>query len=186
MKGWLKLLAWFVFAGLVGIAGWRGADVPFHQQWPLYEALRNTAAIIFAVVGAWLAIVYPERLKVSLRKQAATTGRGNENGQRVVALMAPIVNSTFILAAVLLVGLAAPLLRGLPVVVENLALCRGLSYALLTSLTLWQLWTVVLTLVPASEVTDRASRDHALQNTAADVFSNTVPREKAPRDGDHH
>jgi len=51
-------------------------------------------------------------------------------------------HSTFILAAVLLVGLAAPLLGCLPVVLQNLAICRGLSYGLLTDLTLRQLWTV--------------------------------------------
>lgn len=51
----------------VGTGYYFGKNVPFHEQWPLYEALRTTASIIFAVVGAWLAIIYPERLKFSLR-----------------------------------------------------------------------------------------------------------------------
>lgn len=178
MKPWFKWLAGVVFAALVALASWRGTHVPFHEQWPLYEALRNTAAIIFAVVGAWLAIVYPERLKLSLRHRADDAAAAHQDGRRVVTLMAPIVHSTFILAAVLLVGIAAPLLRGLPLVVENVAICRGASYGLLTALTLWQLWTVVLTLVPASEVSTQASRDEALRKTAGAVFSGAKPRPK--------
>jgi len=30
------------------------------EQWPLYESLRNTSAIIFGVMGAWLAIICPD------------------------------------------------------------------------------------------------------------------------------
>ena len=40
-----------------------GNNVAFEKQWVLYEALRSTASIIFAVAGVWLASVYPYRLK---------------------------------------------------------------------------------------------------------------------------
>lgn len=46
-------------------AGYFGRHITFALQWPLFEALRTTASIIFAVVGAWFAIIYPERLKKS-------------------------------------------------------------------------------------------------------------------------
>lgn len=48
---------------MIGVAWYLGANIRFEEQWVLYEALRTTASIIFAVVGVWLAIVYPERLK---------------------------------------------------------------------------------------------------------------------------
>lgn len=106
----------------------------------------------------------------------------HEDSRRVVTLMAPIVHSTFILAAVLLVGIAAPLLCSLQVVLQNLAICRDVSYGLLTALKLWQLSTVVLTLVPASQVTTQANRDEAMRKTAAAVFSGAKPRAKRPGD----
>lgn len=168
----LKAIALISSMALVLLSAWRGSSVPFHEQWPLYEALRNTAAIIFAVIGAWLAIVYPERLKVSLRGGVSAPDKP-ENASRVVALMTPVVHSTFILAAVLLVGIAAPLIRTVAAVQANVAACRGASYALLTALTLWQLWTVVLTLVPASEVTDQANQEDAIRRTASSVLSRT-------------
>lgn len=170
MKPFIRNLAVLASVIMIGIATIRGSVVPFQDQWPLYEALRNTAAIIFAVIGAWLAIVFPERLKLSLRSGEATAD-DLANGQRVHTLMAPIVHSTFILAAVLAVGIAAPLIRDLEFVREHVEFFRGLSYGILTTLTLWQLWTVVLTLVPASEVSTQVTRAAAKQKTVAAVTS---------------
>jgi uncharacterized membrane protein len=85
-----------------------GKSIPMSQQWPLYEALRTTASIIFAVVGAWLAIIYPERLRMSLRND----GGGSETGgSRIGVLLFPAVHSTCILCVILISGLALPLLK---------------------------------------------------------------------------
>lgn len=180
----VKNISLFASAAFVIFAAWRGSTVTFHDQWPLYEALRNTAAIIFAVIGAWLAIVYPERLKVSLRGGSRNAqGSGvSENGQRVVTLMAPIVHSTFILAAVLAIGIVAPLIRELQFVREHVEIFRGISYGTLTALTFWQLWTVILTLVPASEVTTKVKQDEAVRRTVSSVLSSTRRTQKSEKD----
>jgi len=138
----------------IAAGGWYGQTVPFSEQWPMYEALRTTAAIIFAVIGAWLAIIYPERLKLSIRDpQRASESDGRGMGK----LFTPVVNSTAILCIILVVGVAAPILKrhdvGIP-----LEVIRGCSYGLLVALTIWQLWTVILTLVPASNM--KALLDH--------------------------
>lgn len=115
----------------------------------MYEALRTTAAIIFAVIGAWMAIIYPERLRLSFRATGddAAHGQADDSGE----LFTPVVNSTCILVIVLAVGTIAPLLKahGLP---GPIALWRGLSYGFLMALTLWQIWTVLLTIDPADRV----------------------------------
>ena len=70
----LSVLAWLLSTAMVVVALWYGRKIPFVEQWPLYEALRTTAAIIFAVVGlgspssirtdfACLSIVRAKRLK---------------------------------------------------------------------------------------------------------------------------
>lgn len=130
-----------------------GRAVPVSEQWPLFEALRTTASIIFAVVGAWLAIIYPDRLKFSFRGGDAPRG----NGAKFTALMTPVVHSTAILAAILVIGVAAPILRRVPFLLEHVEVCRGVAYVLLTALTEWQLVTVLLTLFPAHLI--KASAD---------------------------
>lgn len=151
----LLILLWLV---AVGVGFVYGKQVPFSEQWPLFEALRTTSAIIFAVVGAWLAIVYPERLRLSL-----SSNNGLEQGKspnNIGILLSPAVNSTAVLCIVLLVGVVAPLLKRSDFVGLHLLECRGASYALLIALTLWQAWTVILTLVPADLILSRANQEN--------------------------
>ena len=148
-----KALAVIGTGGLIGLAGWRGGSIPFAEQWPLYEALRNTAAIIFAVIGAWMAIAYPERLRMSLRPESEDGARKAMADQRgITSLLTPIIHSTAILGCVLAIGVIAPILKTFLIIVEHAPFWRAVSYATLTTLTLWQLWTVVLTLIPADTV----------------------------------
>lgn len=144
-----RLVAWLVALAAVAAGVWFGRVVPFAEQWPMFEALRTTAAIIFAVIGAWMAIIYPDRLRLSLRNPDETSASKESSG--LGKLFTPVVNSTAILCCILLIGAAAPVMKRLPLPVE-IEWLRGASYGLLVALTLWQLWTVVLTLVPASMI----------------------------------
>lgn len=144
----LRLLGWAVALAAVTAGAWYGRAVPFAEQWPIFEALRTTAAIIFAVIGAWMAIIYPDRLKLSLRDPGAKV-KGELSGMG--KLFTPVVNSTVILCIILIVGALAPILKRHTLPLDP-SMLRGISYGLLVSLTLWQLWTVVLTLVPASAI----------------------------------
>ncbi|MGP3174460.1 hypothetical protein ACTVOO_14340 [Serratia bockelmannii] len=140
----MKFIGGIIITLIIIFSAYLGKNVPFANQWPLYEALRTTASIIFAVVGAWFAIIYPERLKKSFRGGGTTS---DSNGRGITRLFTPIVHSTAILATVLVIGVAAPLIKQLDFVIENKAIFRGLSYAILVFLTLWQLVTVLYSLI---------------------------------------
>ncbi len=136
-----------------------GKNVSFAKQWPLFEALRNTAAIIFAVVGAWLAIIFPERLKISFGKESKDST--NSNGSGMGLLLAPAVHSTILLVVLLLIGVTAPLLKQIPEIMENVKIFRGISFSVLVALTLWQATIVVMTLFPAELVLSTSQREKA-------------------------
>lgn len=162
MRSVLKILAWISSIALVGISIWLGKEVPFEKQWPLFEALRTTASIIFAVVGAWIAIVYPDRLKFSFTNGASSTDHARGGLSK---LFTPVVHSTAILCIILVIGVVAPLVKTIPFALGHIDALRSCSYGALVSLTLWQLWTVVLTLVPADIIktaTDRESEHREL------------------------
>jgi hypothetical protein len=171
IAGRLKALLLCLSAALVLAAFWLGEAVYFSEQWPLYEALRTTASIIFAVVGAWLAIVFPERLK-GIRGQdddsAAYSG-----GMRV--LFTPIVHSSIILCVVLMVGVLAPMLKQVDWSVSQILILRKLSFALLMTLTIWQVWTVLLTLDPASRLKSQAQSDEAASAHMSALDGNSSP-----------
>ena len=46
-----------------------GDKITFSEQWGLYETLRTTASIIFAVVGAWFAMSTQRNLEPHLEKE---------------------------------------------------------------------------------------------------------------------
>ncbi len=159
---------------LCGAGYYLGRAIPFAQQWPLFEALRNTAAIIFAVVGAWLAIIYPERLKLSFGKAANVDGRGSDN---VGLLLTPAVHSTFILVCLLLIGVVAPLLKQIPGILNYVDLFRGVSFFLLTVLTLWQVAIVIVTIFPADLIKSNFDSEQATKRLLAahDTLTQSPP-----------
>lgn len=156
-----------------------GREVPFEEQWPLFEALRTTSAIIFAVVGAWLAIVYPERLRLTLSPTADTQAKQSPNN--IGILLSPIVNSTVVLCIVLLLGVLAPLLKRAHFVEMYLAESRGISYALLVALTLWQAWTVILTLIPADLLLSRSNQEHRRRDVLDGMRRTSITRKTSEK-----
>lgn len=170
-----------VAIALVAVGAWFGRKVPFAEQWPMFEALRATAAIIFAVIGAWMAIIYPERLKLSFRpvNGAAPTEIGSATGWS--QLFTPVVHSTLILSVVLLIGIVVPALKHAQLAVP-VEYWRGISYATLVALTLWQLWTVLLTLVPADKV--KASLDASDARSATLTGMMAVGQQQKKSQGD--
>ena len=168
-------------AALIGAAAFFGKNISFQQQWPLFEALRATAAIIFAVVGAWMAIVYPERLKISLGN---SEGGANPVSDKFSSLFTPIAHSTIILGLVLLTGIVAPIAKQIPWVLHNVALARSCSFSFLVVLTLWQIWTVAITLVPADIIKSKADEDrvHAASMAAARGLGGSAERKSSADD----
>lgn len=153
----MNVLKWSVILLMVlfiSASGYFGRCVPFAEQWPLFEALRTTASIIFAVIGAWFAIIYPERLRISFKGGKETS----ENSLGIHKLFTPIVHSTIILSIILLIGIIAPIIKRLDFCHQYLLHFRGFSYAILVFLTLWQLVTVMYSLVPADLI--KRSVDH--------------------------
>lgn len=161
----IRLVCWCAALAAIGGGAWYGRLVPFSEQWPMFEALRTTAAIIFAVIGAWMAIIYPDRLKLSFRNDGKA-GRGDVTSMG--KLFTPVVNSTAILCIILVIGAVAPVLKKVPPPID-LSYLRGLSYGLLVMLTLWQLWTVVLTLIPASTIKDYVDHEDGRRRVVGEL-----------------
>jgi len=146
-----------------------GGSIPFAEQWPLYEALRSTAAIIFAVVGAWYAIIFPERMRGIFRGGSSDRKNGEKGIEK---LFSPIVHSTIILCLILLVGIAAPILKEVSLLVQHAELMRKLSYGVLSILTFWQIWTVLATLVPALVFKEVADNQNLIDENNESYQSN--------------
>lgn len=137
------------------LAMWPGQYILFSIQWPFYEALRTTAGIIFAVIGAWITVLYPRGLERVFNKKIPDSGI---EVARVNKLMEPLYYSTIVLAVVLAIG---PFSQVLKVLFANhipYQFARAVSFGLLIYLTLVQMWSLILTLLPAHTAQDDISQ----------------------------
>jgi hypothetical protein len=168
LSGFAKLLLIFL---LVLALFYFGQNIPFEKQWPLYDSLRSTASIVFGVMGAWIAIIYPEALTELLGRtlKSETTDKSRE----VRKLISPLIYSTAILVAVLLIGILAPIFKLIPLLVDHTRLIRGISYSFLGVLTVLQIWSVLLTLLPADLVKININRVQNKQENRQRFLSRT-------------
>ncbi|HIC46407.1 MAG TPA: hypothetical protein EYM37_08770 [Methylophaga aminisulfidivorans] len=116
------------------------------EQLSLYDGLRNVAAIVFGVMGAWLAILHPDSIKKVFN--SSTTSLSDQDKTTIKLLMLPIIISTFILFFVLITPLLVAISKTITIFVTYKTYFRGISFAMLVVITLLQIWTLILTLIP--------------------------------------
>lgn len=167
----------YVLVLCLAIAGYiNGQHIEMVNQLPLYEGLRNTSAIIFGVMGAWLAILHPDSLK-KVFSGGAQKLQEQEN-KTIMLLLSPIILSTTIIAVVLvllpLVELGKTINHFQPYKEE----LRGISFAILVVLTLLQLWALILTLVPGDIVKKHIDKEKTNNAVAKRMFSGTTKRKE--------
>ena len=157
-----------IAATSVGAGYFFGQNVPMAVQADLFGLLNTTASIVFALIGAWLAIVYPERLRLGLRPgMAATQSHGGDN---VALLLRPARHSTFLIAILLIIGVSVPLLKQLPWAIEHALMLRGVSYALLITLTWWEIGIIFSTLF-STDLMERSAKAEDLQRLLSKRFN---------------
>jgi len=120
----LTKLALSAIVLFVAIAGYYlGQDVSMKEQLSIFEGLRNTSAIIFGVMGAWLAILHPSSLKKIFSKEGGSISKSDR--ATINLLLSPIIISTFILLIVLIVPLLVAVSRKIPMLVQYYSIFRG-------------------------------------------------------------
>lgn len=146
MTSRLKYLLSTLAVLVVGLLFLHGKAIPIADQMPLYEGIRNTAAIIFGVMGAWLAILHPDSLKSIFSSQHATIKK--EDTKTIEVLLRPILVSTVILIVVLLLAYLIPLFKTYGFLFSYRDTLRGVSFAILGTLTALQIYTLIISLAP--------------------------------------
>jgi hypothetical protein len=164
------LLSTFGFL-VVGLLFHHGGSISISEQMPLYEGIRNTAAIIFGVMGAWLAILHPESLK-SIFSSTETTIK-KEDTKTIEILLRPIIVSTAILIVVLSFTFLIPLFKTYSFLVPYRETLRGISFAVLGVLTALQIYTLVMSLAPIDWIHRNIFNSQTRSRLLAGKFSRT-------------
>jgi hypothetical protein len=152
----MKIIARVVFAILVVVivilAVVFGGKVTFAEQLPIYDGLRNTSAIIFAVMGAWIALLYPGKLSKAFGGKPYKEKA--DDIEQINRLFRPMIYSTCILIVVTGMSFMVPLAKQISFLHAYTEIFRAMSFGAIAVLTFVQFWSIILTLVPGDAIKD--------------------------------
>ncbi|MCH8498605.1 MAG: hypothetical protein LAT63_09005 [Marinobacter sp.] len=152
MNNYIRLLFIAAAAGIIISSVVLGGKVTFNEQMPIYDGLRNTSAIIFAVMGAWIALLYPGKLSQAFGKKPYKEKA--DDIEQINRLFRPMIYSTIILMVVIGVSFAVPMAKQISYLHPYKEIFRAASFGAIASLTLLQFWSIILTLVPGDTIKD--------------------------------
>lgn len=141
----LWMSAWIIGAGGLAVIG-RGISMTVQKE--ILSNLQTVGAVIFGIVGAWIAIIYPRTVE-AIAAEELKLARKKETFLRSVMLPLKISAFVFIFALVLL-----PVVIVLVAVDVDSASIRSCVFISLVCCTVLQVLSVVLSLRPVFDAQD--------------------------------
>lgn len=172
MSIYFKAFGYVTLALIIVISLLFGGNIPFKEQLPIYDGLRNTSAIIFAVMGAWISLIYPNKLSSAFSKK--TYQDKSSEIEEIKRLFKPMIYSTAILMVVICMSFIVPLAKQSTLLLIHKELFRALSFSTISALSIIQLWSLILTLLPGDSIKDNLDEIKARE----DVIERMRPSRK--------
>ena len=99
----ITAMKWALVIGLAmvlfGVGVWKGGSVPLPQQQSILGSLQTAGAVVFGIVGAWVAIIYPKTYDWALSKPIAIA-RAREQFFRACTLPMKMSCAVFLLSII--------------------------------------------------------------------------------------
>lgn len=168
-KFWVPLCGLSLLGGVIGFK--LGQTIPLETQRPAFEALQTTAGIVLAIVGIWMSILFPGTLQKIFKPGSQVAD------SEVVEISLMVWNlriSAFVLAAILLLGIAGPAMKAFSWSAEVISAFRGTAFATLCVLTTLEIWTLLMTLAHANSADAKVAHGLDRAQIADAIMSNTV------------
>lgn len=134
-----------------------GAPIALNAQWPLFDALRNTTSIAFGIMGALIALVYPDAVKNALRGSSPTQAVDGGLGK----LITPCGHSAMLLVVLVVlapfiawVGAANP-----KELFTDIKTIQQVSFSIFCVLSYWQVVILLMVVVPFDDMYTKVSQD---------------------------
>jgi hypothetical protein len=177
MKSKLKYIVLIVCTiSMAAISYYLGYKVRVKEQLEIVTSLREISAIVFGVMGAWIAILYPKSLKDIYRLDVDS----NQILGEAKRIFLPIRWATFIVTISLGYTLLYPALieAGIPSIFHPAI--RGVSFFLIGLLVIAQVYSLILSLIPM----DKSEKDLSIIHQARESHESRmsqVQRIKPPQ-----
>lgn len=162
-----------ILLALITVVAWvgyhYGEHVSIKDMWTFFEALRTTTSIVFGVMGALLAIVYPEVIKDGIRGNTSVIS----SKSNVHYILSPLVQSALLLVLLVLLG---PIYAWAEATFGDQILSRSIFFSLLAVLSLWQVIILVALLRPLDLMQQGVTKSKAIQEWRSNIHSRKPPK----------
>ena len=121
-----------------------GSDIHYSDQKGIFDGLRDMSAIIFGIMGAWIAVLHPDLLTQLVKPETIQDGSIPDSRH----LITPMIYAALSLAIIMTVGMLAPLVYRFRILYEHLEIVRGISFSIAGVLSVLLIWSLILSFVP--------------------------------------
>jgi uncharacterized membrane protein len=136
-----------------------GKNVPYSDQKDILDSLKDTASIIFAILGAWIAVIYPKEL------QKKIFNNETDNNEIIFEkLIYGLILITSVLIVMIISLIFINLIKNISYFSEYRELLRSFLLLYLYGISLVQCYALLVTLMPNIQILidlihERHSRD---------------------------
>lgn len=132
--------------GLLVIFFQIGSFIPFTDQKDILTALSTSSSIIFAILGIWLAILYPDNFSNIIKKEQ------NEIETDVIfqKLNFSLILTTLILISIIFSNILMYVLKNIYFFISYKSTLRSFFFTYLCSISILQAYAILTTLIPSN------------------------------------
>lgn len=145
----IKYLAIFIFLILIPVylIFMYGKNVPYSDQKDILDSLKDTASIIFAILGAWIAVIYPKEL------QKKILNLETDNNEIIFEkLIYGLILITSVLIVMIISLTFINLIKNISYFSEYKELLRSFLLLYLYGISLVQCYALLVTLMPNIQI----------------------------------
>lgn len=145
----IKVILFVLFVILLPVVIYFGQHIPYEDQSSIFDTLRDTAAIIFAILGAWIAIIYPKDLKAIFKLNDTDS---NQTTVVFEKLISSLIIVTFTLITMIFLMPVIALLKNIEFFQQYKMYLRSGLFLYIYLLTWTQIYALLSTLIPNIEM----------------------------------
>lgn len=137
----------FILAALSVIIGIVcGRSIAFSDQAGILDTLRDTSAVLMAVLGVWLAVICPDILQKLFSGEKFVPDQKFMNRFKTITI--PLFIYSIIICLEILIPWIAMVLKQFTIFTEHFVLMRQISFSVISLLCLVQVLSIILLLTP--------------------------------------
>lgn len=140
----IRVIICFVFSGVIGYLSYGDLDSFSSESFlSVMGVLLNVAAIVFAIIGAWIAIIYPKAIQSALSgdpsKDLAEIKEAAKDANYLSELFQIVLHSALVIVLAVSVQVALPLLRAYEYFGLDVPLVKAAAVSFMIFLSLLQI-----------------------------------------------